>query len=138
MRHFRQEWIEALESGRFPQSIGKLNDGEARCAVGVGLEILRDQGTELDLTNLASTVNAMMKMPRLLGLTEHQCFVVANMNHKLHMSHTDIARILRQLDNAEAMIEAEHDPAVWENRESLKRSSEAFPGNRLKFNSAKR
>jgi hypothetical protein len=137
MGHLRHEWIEALESGRFPQSIGRLKDGEARCAVGVGLEILRDQGAELenlpgqgpelDLANLVSIVNAMMKLPSHMGLTERQCSLVANMNHRLHMSHGEIARVLRQLDSAEAMIAAEHDPAAWEARAARKQSEEASP-----------
>jgi hypothetical protein len=128
MRHFRQEWIEALESGRFPQAFGKYRDGEKRCAIGVGFEVLREQRAASGEFSLFPIALSRFRLYGLLGLSPMQGVLVERMNDKGHLSHGEIARIVRQLDNAEAMIEAEHDLAVWENREPLKRSSEAFPG----------
>jgi hypothetical protein len=123
MTHFRQEWIEALESGRFPQAIGSFSDGEKRCAIAVGFAVLREQSVSpLRFGSLRGYYSS-----ELLGITKRQSSLIIAMNDEYRMSHAEIARIIRQLDSREAMIAAEHDPAACEDRALLEESEGIFP-----------
>jgi hypothetical protein len=121
MRRYRQEWIAALESGRFPQSFNTWFDGEKRCAMGVGIEVLRGHDALPDRLKSALVGINAQHSTQLLGITPRQEGLIVAMNDRLHLSHPEIARILRQLDRRDALIAAEHDPAAWEARKPAER-----------------
>ncbi|MFL5758368.1 MAG: hypothetical protein ACJ789_01440 [Thermomicrobiales bacterium] len=113
MRHYRQEWIAALESGRFPQVFGKVREGNKRCAMGVGLEVLREHDG-LPEPSKPTFFQAMQVLGTRLGISARQLALVNEMNDRLHLSHAEIAQILRQFERRDTLNAAEHDPAAWE------------------------
>jgi hypothetical protein len=125
MRDYRAEWIAALESGRFRQAFGTVRDGEKLCTMGVGIEVLREQSVALPDGWLELVKQHFWDH---LGITARQFNLVNKMNDRLYMSHAEIARILRQFDHRDALISAEHDPAVWDERVPRERLvGEDFP-----------
>jgi hypothetical protein len=118
MPHFRQNWIEALESGRFPQVFGRYKSGDARCAMGVAFEVLNEQTEKFGFPGPANSRSFLRQygtVCELVGMTSRQGQIVEQLNDVLCLSHVEIARIVRQLDNRDAMVAAEHDPVAWHN-----------------------